>query len=246
MQFYSQDGQDKFIAELFSNKKNGIFIDIGAYDGVNLSNTFYLEKNLYWSGICIEPNPIIFEKLNANRKATNLNCGVGETKGTFKFMAVSGSGTMLSGLVDKFDEKHLLRIEEGIRIDGGTKNLIDVPVLPLKNIFEDYNFSAIDYCNIDVEGNEIGVLRSIDFSKVQIRAFTIENNYDSKEIRDFLKPFGYKLIAKLGADEVYQLDSKRYDLMFKFTLKKGMHFLSGQKLKLKKKIGFTNRERQSL
>ena len=57
-QYYSQFKQDQFLNEvLFNNKKNGFFIDIGAHDGVTISNTLFFEKQNDWKGICIEPNP---------------------------------------------------------------------------------------------------------------------------------------------------------------------------------------------
>ena len=65
---YSQYGQDVYlINSIFPDRINGYFVDVGAYDGITLSNTFILEKHLGWSGICIEPNPEAFEKLRANR-----------------------------------------------------------------------------------------------------------------------------------------------------------------------------------
>lgn len=236
MDFFSQDGQDKFIANLFNNKSEGYFLDIGAYDGIDFSNTLYLEKKLAWKGICIEPNPVVFEQLKVNRNCICLNCCVGNANGIFKFLSVSGYGIMLSGLMDMFDQKHLLRIDQGIKEHGGSKEILDVPVLPLKNIFETYIITTIDYCNIDVEGGEMSVLKSIDFSKVRIKVFTIENNYGSKHVRRFLKPLGYKLIATLGADEVYELHSKRYDLMLKLKVKKLRNYISHVKQSILKKI----------
>ena len=46
---YSQSGQDAFVLSHFKNKKNGVFLDIGANDGVSLSNTYYLENLLRMS-----------------------------------------------------------------------------------------------------------------------------------------------------------------------------------------------------
>ena len=220
MKFYSQDGQDKFLARLFRNKKDGFFIDIGAYDGVNISNTLFFEQVLFWKGICIEPNPIVFEDLKINRQCVCLNCCVSDKKGYFKFLSVSGWGIMLSGLLDFFDEKHLQRIERTIAEHGGSKEIINVSAMPLKDVFSEYSVKCVDYCTIDVEGGEISVLQSIDFSKVTIKVFTIENNNRSKTVRNFLQPLGYKLIGKLGADEVYELNSIRYDLILKWKIEK--------------------------
>ena len=56
--YISQLGQDKFIDEFFGKKEKLTFLDVGAHDGVTISNTFFLEKNRNWNGICIEAQPI--------------------------------------------------------------------------------------------------------------------------------------------------------------------------------------------
>ena len=62
MKYYSQFEQDKFIYEnYFINKTKGYFVDIGAHDGITFSNSKFFEE-LGWDGVCIEPNPKIFEK----------------------------------------------------------------------------------------------------------------------------------------------------------------------------------------
>ncbi len=64
MEYVSQCGQDKFLIEnLFKGKKNGIFVEIGAFDGIKYSNTYNLEVDYGWAGLCIEPIPEQFENL---------------------------------------------------------------------------------------------------------------------------------------------------------------------------------------
>jgi FkbM family methyltransferase len=241
MQFYSQYGQDQFLIEkVFKRKKDGIFIDIGAYDGVELSNTFFFEKELNWKGICIEPNPRVFEQLKKNRSCVSINCGVSDVSDTVEFISVSGWGIMLSGIFNFFDNRHIKRINQAITEHGGGKELIDISVLPLSHIFEQYNLKIIDYCSIDVEGGEMQVLKSIDFSKIQISVFTIENNNGTGIVMDFLKPLGYSLIARIGADEIYEKDSKRYFMILKCKIKLVKNLLS----RFKKQI--LGREKQNV
>ena len=69
-QYFSQYDQDRYVNEqFFKNKKGGVFVEIGAYDGVLLSNTFFFKKYLGWTGICIEPIPDVFSRLKSNRSA---------------------------------------------------------------------------------------------------------------------------------------------------------------------------------
>ena len=56
MKYYSQNYQDYWVYTELNNYKNGYFVDIGAANGIFISNTYFLEKNLNWNGICVEPN----------------------------------------------------------------------------------------------------------------------------------------------------------------------------------------------
>ena len=65
---YSQLKQDLNIIDFYKSKKNCYFVDIGAHDGINLSNTYLLEKKYNWTGICFEPLKKIYSDLFENRK----------------------------------------------------------------------------------------------------------------------------------------------------------------------------------
>ena len=65
--YFSQFGQVKWIFERLSrNKENKFYVDIGANDGITLSNTYFLEKN-GWDGIAVKPIPSVYEKLNLEK-----------------------------------------------------------------------------------------------------------------------------------------------------------------------------------
>ncbi len=96
--YYSQvtHEQDKYLNEnVFKNKKNGVFIDIGAYNGVDLSNTFFFEKELNWSGICFEPIKDAFELLCKNRKCKCINACVSDKDGEVSFLQCNKNIEML-------------------------------------------------------------------------------------------------------------------------------------------------------
>ncbi len=243
MKFFSQNGQDKFLVKIFKNKKEVFFLDVGAYDGRYYSNTWVFEKDLNWKGICIEPNPSIFEKLKTNRECRVLNCCISDNVGTVKFLSVEGYGEMLSGVIKFFDDNHHDRIDRIIEEFGGSKAVIEIPSIPLKDIFDKYSITTIDYCNIDVEGGEMIVLNSIDFSQISIKVFTVENNNRTREVREFLGPKGYSLIGKIGSDEVFELNSKRYDLMFQWRLKSVQNYLYLLFKSIKGKLSAKNQRR---
>jgi FkbM family methyltransferase len=201
--YYSQYNQDKFLNEVvFSNIKNGFFIDIGAYDGISFSNSFFFERESDWVGICVEPNPIVFNKLVSNRKSINLNVCIGSENKKVKFTQIEGYSEMLSGITDKYDEKHIERINNDILIKGGKKTEIEVNMISLGDIDELKN-KEIDFISIDTEGNEFDIVSSINFELLDIKSLVIENNYKDNRIKEYLNSQGFELIYKLDCDEVF-------------------------------------------
>lgn len=201
--YYSQFRQDEFLNEVILNhKKGGFFIDIGAHDGVTISNSLYFEKFLHWEGICIEPNPEVFRKLQANRRSNNLNVCIGNDNKTVKFTQITGYSEMLSGISDAYDERHRKRFEDEVAKKGGTITEIDVPMITLESI-ENLKGKTIDFISIDTEGNEFDIVQGIDFNQMNVKALIIENNYNDTRIKDYLARFRYELLYRLDCDEVF-------------------------------------------
>ncbi|MFT4588473.1 MAG: FkbM family methyltransferase [Limisphaerales bacterium] len=202
---HSQYGQDRFVAEsLFKGKRSGVFVDVGANDGETFSNTCFLERELGWTGVAIEPLPKAFEKLARNRSCHALQCCIAEKEGDVNFLEIDGNAEMLSGIVDSYDERHLRRIDDELATRGGSKREIKVKCHRLSTILDRHSLSEVDYLSIDTEGNEMDVLRSVDLSAQLVRVISVENNYGSSDLRKRLGQFGYKLVALAGADEIYE------------------------------------------
>lgn len=202
--YFSQCGQDQFINEkIFKNKRGGVFLDIGANDGVSFSNTYFFEKELEWTGVCFEPLKSAFEKLQNSRTSININaCVANEDKIDF-FLSVEGYGEMLSGLKSKYDERHLQRVNDTIKLHGGRMTETKVQCYNINRILQDKNFTNIDFISIDTEGNELEILKSINFKDIHVKALVVENNYSSSEFKDFLTTKGFIKIKQLSVDEVY-------------------------------------------
>ena len=65
-EFFSQHGEDFLLHTMFSTTQAGFFVDVGAFDGIHLSNSFFFERR-GWKGICVEPHPDYFPLLERNR-----------------------------------------------------------------------------------------------------------------------------------------------------------------------------------
>lgn len=194
-QFYSQYNQDRSLENcIFKGFKNGIFMDIGAHDGVDLNNTLFFEKTHNWKGINVEPIKSVYERLITNRpNCININCAVSNYDGKSEFLCVEGYSEMLSGLKNEYDKRHINRIYGEIEKFGGKANTILVDTKKIETICEENNINHIHYLSIDVEGGEMKVIKSINFDKVFIDVIAFENNYhDLQNIPiDYLKEKGY-------------------------------------------------------
>lgn len=201
--YYSQIGQDKLVDELLNNKENGFFIDIGAHDGQSSSNSLFFEENRNWNGICIEPGINEYKSLCESRKSININACISNYDGNSNFTYINGYANMLSGLAEDYVDNHINRINNETNIHGGDINVLEMPVFKLQTILDKYNISEVDYCSIDTEGSEFKIIQSIDFDKVDIKVFSIENNYGDDTIKNYLESKGYNLHCKLQWDDIF-------------------------------------------
>jgi FkbM family methyltransferase len=182
--FYSQDKQDQFLeTNIFKGYKNGIFMDIGAHDGISINNTLYFEKNNNWTGYNVEPIKSVYDKLIINRpNCINLNCAISDTDGTAEFIFNKGYTEMISGLKKNYDSRHYNRLQRENAQMGSTTEIITVPTKRIDTICNNYNITHIHYLSIDVEGAEYDVIKSIDFDRVFIDVIGFENNYNDTSI----------------------------------------------------------------
>jgi FkbM family methyltransferase len=198
---YSQYQQDLYIRETFFRDKNkGIFVDIGAHDGRTFSNTLLFEE-LGWDGICIEPLPHIFQKLKQNRKCKCIEGAVVDKEQEYvDFCSIDGYSEMLSGVIDFYDERHKKRIIDEGEVHKCTRTKIKVPCLNFNKVITEEN---IDLLSLDTEGGELNILKSIDYSKYNIKVIVVENNFAENSILNFLILKGYTYITTLGADQIF-------------------------------------------
>lgn len=211
----SQIGQDKILdQEIFKGKTNGVFVEVGALDGYGASNTWFFEKERNWSGLLIEPNPIEFNKMENNQRPLSYkeNCAISDVEMDINFLSIGGPCNVLSGIVEFYNPQHMNRIDreldmyksypEGHELHS-TREVIKMKAVKLQTLFDKYKMTDIDLISIDVEGAELKVLESIDFDKVNINCFLIENNYGLQKETEFLTSKGYTLHSNIQWDSVF-------------------------------------------
>jgi FkbM family methyltransferase len=203
----SQLGQDKIVDEYLHGKRHGVFVDIGAYDGLTFSNTLMLERERDWTGICIEPLPDVFAEMRKNRRCICVQACIGNREEwQVEFLAVqsqAASTRMLSGVLSEYDPRHLVRVDEELSHFGGSKGVIRVPMRHLHAVLHEHGIGHVDYLSIDTEGSELLILRSTVMSAIGNPCITVENNYNDPFIDAVLRDQGYRLHTLLKWDRFY-------------------------------------------
>jgi FkbM family methyltransferase len=205
--FRSQSGQDKYIYENLLHKEGGHFLEVGAFDGVYLSNTYFFEKQLGWTGILIEMKPDLFAGMADRRSGSKCyNCALGlENMDMLYFDAGDRSGLL------RYYEPEGIEYLERHYQPQQTKPAFQlkwINVRPIMDIIAEAGFRELDYFSLDVEGAELQILSMIDFSRIRIKVFTVEDNWGMwKKPREFLRPFGYQFIGRLHGDGFFVHES---------------------------------------
>ncbi len=180
--FNSINNLDKKLLK-YLNFKDGFYIECGANDGVNQSNTWYFEKVLNWTGILIEPNKTSFKNLKNNRSSKNIFKNVALVSEDFKnkneeiYLSENNLESKLTNAVNPLSQK--------------------VATETLNNILKELNINKINFFSLDVEGYEEEVLKGLNLNIFDIDYILIEtNNFD--KINFMLKNCNYIFQEKLS------------------------------------------------
>lgn len=205
-QTFSQLGQDRLVLDILRGQRNGFFLDSGASDGVQSSNTKLLEDSYGWRGICVEPNAEFFAALVRNRRCHCVNCCLYDHDGKVDFL---DNAYTLGGILDEYHPAHLRYAQRsfaGASGADGAPAVVSMPARTIRSILRECAAPAvIDYWSLDTEGSELALLKSFPFDAYTFRVLTVEHNWlpVRDEIRVHLEGRGYRLFADLGIDDCY-------------------------------------------
>ena len=200
----SQLGQDLYVLSFYQHKRNGYFIEIGANDGITLSNTYLLEKEYGWTGICAEPIPTSYNKLVTNRPGSHCcDKPVYRVTGEQVTFSIANTCDLYSG-IDQYIGMHKKRVESN-------KTTITLETISLNDLLRQYHAPPhIEYLSLDTEGSEYEILRTFDFGTYTFGLIDVEHNYEEPRrthIRDLLLSNGYEFVEENKWDDRYQLKS---------------------------------------
>lgn len=195
--YYAAHNIDQYVREnFFPNTNDGYFIDIGAHNGIDVNNTYYFE-NIGWKGICFEPIPDIYKELQKNRKCITSNKAISDKEGKSSFFVIDGYSNMLSGLAEKYPQEHIARINRELDQHDQSFDYIEVEC---STFDKEITTTDIDLLSIDTEGAELDILKTINFSKYNIKVMLIEYNYHNPELLTLLQDNGFKVVLQRGVD----------------------------------------------
>lgn len=188
--FHSQCGEDKWLAENWATlglPDVGYFVELGAGDGIYLSNTLWLEREKGWGGLLIEGDPR--QEVQSRGNCIIDRCVVGVGRVSF---GLHPTDSNLSGV----NRPAIERMETDART--------------LTEIFDQHRIERVDLISIDTEGSELEVWRTIDQARWRpaiaiIELYTWKLADRSKEIISAMLADGYELIHRTDLNGIFRL-----------------------------------------
>lgn len=216
--------EDFLVNLIFKNKENGVYIDIGAHDGLRFSNSYSFSR-LGWKGICVEAHPDYCNICNTNRnndntKIYNVACSNKNSIETTFYTNYRGS---LSTLNPNLNETYK-RDYKGYYIDknhtGKISNFTNGPIsinsVTMNKLIEDninfLNNGVIDLITIDVDGSEEYVLSGFDIEKYKPRVIIFEVSVVRNVVENYMKNKNYYKLYDNNLNAIYCRDKSDQEL----------------------------------
>ncbi|XP_047485923.1 uncharacterized protein LOC125037005 [Penaeus chinensis] len=180
------------IMQMMDGKRGGFFLEAGALDGYYQSNTFFLERDLGWTGLLVEPNPVFFEALLARHRrawATDLCLGTKPHAYKTEFWVHTGPDpeqSLIAASRSGLLKEHLENYEKG-GLDSGS--VVEVNCVPAISILSALNVTQVDLFSLDIENAEVAVLQWFPFDRVHVEVLVVEHwtSGDPEDSRAFVR-----------------------------------------------------------
>ncbi|XP_013387740.1 protein Star-like [Lingula anatina] len=194
---YSPRAQSRVVDTFLHQRRNGFFVEAGAWDGEKTSNSLFFEKSRNWTGILIEPDPQNFEQLvMKNRKAFVVQSCLTSKPIWLDFTLSSRPD---AGAINPINKNRPIR--------GKTRLLC----LPIQTLLSIIGRTHVDFFSLDIEGAELEVLRAFPWDKITVDMWTVEVHQRSKnysqaliDIRGVFTRTGmYKEVQPIGQDLLF-------------------------------------------
>ena len=195
---WSQEGEDILLLRIFGDQNDGLYVDVGAHHPKRFSNTYLFYKR-GWRGINIDAMPgsmKLFHKMRP--RDINLEMGVANQEGSLNYYVFNEPA--LNGFSFELSEER-----NKAKNPYHIKDVIKVDVKPLRQILDCHlvEGKGIDFLSVDVEGFDLEVLQSNDWSKYRPKFVLAEvlnsslHDLDQDPVVRFMRDQNYVVYAKL-------------------------------------------------
>ena len=184
----ARDNLDILLAERLP--KSGVYIEAGALDGYDFSNTYFLDRFHGWSGLLVEPNPLQFNECKRFRKrAIVTHCALVPFDFTESTVKIT-YGHDLTWTEGAYGGDELREREKLLRRNALSGEEIDVPARTVQSLINEHNLD-VTFFSLDVEGFEASVLRGLDLSQSAPKFLLIECHNEERysEVRELLSEY---------------------------------------------------------
>jgi FkbM family methyltransferase len=195
---HSQGPEEWLIRDYFNDKRDGVFLDVGANHYMVHSTTYYLEQQLAWSGVAVEAQSEFGDDYVKHRPRT-------------RFVAMFAGDTE-GGAIDFFVPKttHGLTASAHKEVPGGPVTARRVPTTTLTAVLERAGIAHIDFLSMDIELSEPTALKGFDIDRFQPALVCIEDHQAVRQqILDYFESHAYRLIGKYLRADVNNLYFER-------------------------------------
>jgi len=189
---YSQYEEEWIIRDFFNDRRNGVFVDVGASDYQKFSNTYYLESVLGWSGIAIDALSEFENDYKIHRPRTRFRT----------FFVSDRSNDQAKLYVLKGDTLTTSATKEFTQRWGSDLSEVSAPTITLDDLLGVEGISAFDFLSMDIELAEPRALAGFDIERFHPALVCIEAHPEVRQqILEYFARHRYVLVGKyLRAD----------------------------------------------
>lgn len=193
---------DKVLREYFPDYSyKGVFLDIGAFEPIRISNSYHFEKN-GWDVYCFEANTNGIPLLKQERKNVYNYAVYDEDKDLVRFHVVTTHGWTAGFSAVEINSDYLKIFPQCL----DKLEIIEVPQKKMNTILENElpHIKEIDIISLDVEGGELKCLQGLDLEKYKPKIMVIENVTNDKTLQEYLFKYGYILDKHIDYNQYYK------------------------------------------
>ncbi|HEY6257451.1 MAG TPA: FkbM family methyltransferase [Xanthobacteraceae bacterium] len=188
---FSYHVENQLKEEFFGRAARGFFVDVGANDPQDGSQTWHLEQ-LGWDGVLVEPQRDLAERSRQRRRAKVYAVACSSPANAGKTMTLN-----LAGIQSSLNPSFFVP-------DMRPGGVCEVPVMTLDQILTDAKAPVpLDLVSIDVESHEIEVLSGFDLARWRPRLILIEDLALNLRLHRYLTSKGYKWVRRTGLNGWY-------------------------------------------